>query len=64
MPPRLSTSLALLLVTLSACAGSTPPAAENQSLAAPDDGGECYCNVRKRQQVEKRLQQKEQSDQD
>jgi len=54
--------IALIVFGLSACAEpeAQAPAASSLSPAIADD--ECYCNVRKRQQVKTRLDKKKQLD--
>jgi len=52
--------LALIVFGLSACAQPEVEAPAVTRLSPADANEECYCNVRKRQQVEARLQKKKQ----
>ena len=57
--------MALILLGTSACASNgaqTPAIIDLSPATAADD--ECYCNVRKRQQVKARLEKKKQLDPD
>ena len=58
MRNRFDLSLLVLFFSVTACASSHAPTSPSDSIAPETIDEECYCSVRKRQQVEKRLQKK------
>ncbi len=55
---RLNLSLLILFFSVTACASSDTPTSSTDSIAPETSDEECYCSVRKRQQVEDRLKKK------
>jgi len=58
MRNRLNLSLVILFFSVTACASSDTSTPSTDSIAPETGDEECYCSVRKRQQVEERLKKK------
>jgi hypothetical protein len=58
MKKRFKLSLLILFFSVTACASSDTPISSTDSIAPETSDEECYCSLRKRQQVERRLQKK------
>jgi hypothetical protein len=53
--------LLILLFSITACASSATPTSSTDSIGSETSDEECYCSVRKRQQVEDRLKKKKEA---
>ena len=58
MQYRFNLSLLILFFSVTACASSDTSTPSTDSISQDTTDEECYCSVRKRQQVEDRLKKK------